>query len=115
MSSDFRYALLLSLIGFLITFGVLALIAIATRAMRAFDRGWRDREEAERERRSAKPPEIDETTLVLISAAVAAVLRGRGRIRSIRRLTPGDSPQSAWSVQGRMVLLGSHVVPKKTR
>jgi hypothetical protein len=67
----------------------------------------------ERDREQQRPkaaviPEIDDVTLLCIAAAVATVLAGRGRVTHIRRLLPSDSPRSAWSLQGRMILLGSH-------
>jgi Na+-transporting methylmalonyl-CoA/oxaloacetate decarboxylase gamma subunit len=115
MSSPLAEGLALSLIGFLITFGVLALIALFVRLVRGLDQRWRAWEEAARRAPADRRAEIDDLTLVLVAAAVATLVGGRGRIRSIRRLLPADSPQSAWAVQGRMVLMGSHVITRHGR
>jgi hypothetical protein len=43
---------------------------------------------------------------------VATIFLGRARVRSIRRLLPTDFVASPWSVTGRSVLQGSHVISK---
>jgi methylmalonyl-CoA carboxyltransferase large subunit len=50
--------------------------------------------------------EIPEEVLLVISAAVAAFLGKRARIRTVRRVPmPGFNP---WSQQGRVYIQGSH-------
>jgi methylmalonyl-CoA carboxyltransferase large subunit len=50
--------------------------------------------------------ELSEEVLLVISAAVAAFLGKRARIRRVRRIpTPGFNP---WSQQGRVYIQGSH-------
>jgi len=51
---------------------------------------------------------------VLLSAAVSTIFLGRARIRSVRRLLPTNHIASPWSVTGRSVLQGSHVISKVT-
>ena len=62
--------------------------------------------------RTAAEP-IADTLLVVIAAAVTAAV-GRSRIRRVRRLPAADMPASPWSVTGRAVLQGSHVVPSRS-
>ena len=53
-----------------------------------------------------QPEELTEEVLLVISAAVAAFLGKRARIRTIRRVpVPGYNP---WSQQGRVYIQGSH-------
>jgi len=74
---------------------------------------------ADFERKMAAPPplaapveepkdeELDEETLLILSASIAAFLGKKARIRRVRRLQPGFSP---WSQQGRVNIMGSHDV-----
>jgi Na+-transporting methylmalonyl-CoA/oxaloacetate decarboxylase gamma subunit len=103
----------LVVLGFGIVFAVLALIALVVAWMRRLDDSWQAREKAQDEQALAREPTIDATTLVLIAAAATTLLKGRGRIRKIRRLLPADSPRSAWSAQGRLAVQGSHIISKK--
>ena len=66
--------------------------------------------------RVASPPASDSSSglpehLVVLLAAAATAAVGRSRIRRVRRLPAADLPSSPWSVTGRAVLQGSHVVP----
>ncbi|MFO7769151.1 MAG: OadG family protein [bacterium] len=105
--------LVLSAAGIVMVFGVLALISLAVKTMSRLD----ERRLAKASEKEAGPaessPTIDNTTLVLITAAVATMIEGRFRIRSVRRLLPAENPHSPWATQGRSVLLGSHIMPKK--
>lgn len=56
-------------------------------------------------------PQIHNHTLVVISAAVAAVLGSNARINRIR-LTP-DRSGSAWASQGRVDIQSSHAFGKR--
>lgn len=98
----------ITIVGLLIVFLVLSLIAGAVALIGRLDDQWQHREEKEKEEALVAPPTIDHTTLVLISTAVATVGLGRTRIRSVRRLAPEQS--AIWSAQGRAVLIGSHAV-----
>lgn len=54
----------------------------------------------------AESSEIPEEVLLVISAAVAAFLGKRARVRTVRRVpAPGFNP---WSQQGRVYIQGSH-------
>ena len=56
-------------------------------------------------------PELDNKTLVLISAAVAAALgRRKGRITRIRLIRRGNQ---AWRDQGRVAIQASHSMWKQ--
>ena len=104
----------LTLIGMGIVFVALLLIAGAISLMRRLDDRWQRREADAEEAAFGKAPNIDYTTVVLLSAAVATIFLGRARIRSVRRLLPTDFVASPWSVTGRSVLQGSHVISKHT-
>lgn len=104
----------LALVGLLIVFGVQLIIATAIYLIRQVDEGWRHQEKRRNAEVLDREPTIDATTLVLLSAAAATVLRGRHRIRSIRRLMPADHRRSPWTAQGRAVLQGSHAIGRKT-
>lgn len=56
----------------------------------------------------APQEELDEETLLILSAAIAAFLGKKARIRRVKRLSqPGFNP---WSQQGRVNIMGSHDV-----
>jgi Na+-transporting methylmalonyl-CoA/oxaloacetate decarboxylase gamma subunit len=107
------FSLNFSLIGLLIVFSVLALIALFVFTIRRVDDRWQEREQAQREAALAKEQNIDSITLVLIAAAVATVVQGRFHIRRVRRLLPRDAFSGPWSVHGRAILHGSHVISKR--
>ncbi|MGD9807690.1 MAG: OadG family protein [Deferribacterales bacterium] len=115
MTPELNYALKLSLAGMLIVFASLILIAFAISLMRTIDEKMTERKEA----RNAPEPEpeqtIDNLTLVLISAAASAALQQRSfRIRSVRRVVSRDAKIAGWTMEGRSVLHGSHVLNVKT-
>lgn len=103
----------LALVGLLIVFTVQAIIACMISLIRQVDERWRHEEKARNAEAFDREPTVDSTTLVLVSAAAATVLRGRYRIKSIRRLMPADHKRSPWTAQGRSQLQGSHVVGRK--
>ncbi len=104
----------LALVGLLIVFTVQLIIATAVYLIRSLDEKWRHQEKRRNAEALDREPTIDATTVVLIAAAAATVLRGRHRIRSIRRLMPSDHRRSPWSAQGRAVLQGSHALDRKS-
>ncbi len=99
--------LVLAAVGFVIVFTVLGLIASVVALIGRLDAGWSAQESVRDRAATDKAPTIDDTTLVLISAAVATLLQGRGRVRRIRRLQRGLS-ESAWSRQGLSIHHQSH-------
>ena len=113
---DVRQTLLdnlpLALVGLLIVFMVQLIIATTVYLIRSLDEKWRHQEKRRNAEAYDRDPTIDATTVVLIAAAAATVLRGRHRIRSIRRLMPTNHRRSPWSSQGRAVLQGSHVIDR---
>jgi sodium pump decarboxylase gamma subunit len=113
MSENLLFGIKFSIIGMGIVFVVLITVALIVAAIRRLDRGWKTREQKHEETALAVAPSIDDTTLVLISAAVATLLTGRHRIRSVRRVQPGAHGSSPWSVQGRIFLHGSHSISKQ--
>jgi Na+-transporting methylmalonyl-CoA/oxaloacetate decarboxylase gamma subunit len=113
MPDPISFGINLTLVGLFIVFAALTAIAIVVGLMRWLDSKGLEREAAEKQAALEKEPTIDNLTLVLISAAVATVLQGRYYIRSVRRIPIVAEKASPWSTQGRAVLLGSHVIPKK--
>ena len=107
------FILKFSIVGILIVFAALALIAILISWIRRADEGWQDKEEKQAEVALEKDQTVDTTTLVLISAACATLIGGRFLVRRVRRLRPMDTGLGPWAIQGRSVLLGSHIVSKK--
>jgi hypothetical protein len=113
MTESIDFSLRFAAIGILIVFAALAIISIVVSLVRRADSGWQKHEEARKEAASSKEQSIDTITLVLIAAAAATMIKGRFHIRSIRRLLPGDAASGSWSMQGRAILHGSHVLPRK--
>jgi len=105
----------LAIAGILIVFGVLALISLVVAALKKLDGRWQDHERRVDEAAVTKQPTIDNTTLILISAAVATVVRGRFQVRRIRRLLSPKRKRTPWSAHGRLTLQGSHAVRRKHR
>jgi len=106
----------LVLVGLLIVFSVLTVIAFAVSIVRKIDDFFAARADARAAAGkvvTGPEPNLDSVTAVLIAAATATVLQGRHRIRSVRRLLPMDSPRSPWSSQGRLYLQGSHSIQRK--
>ena len=103
----------LAIAGILIVFGVLALISLVVALLKKLDGRWQDHERRVDEAAVSKEPTIDNTTLVLISAAVATVVQGRFRVRRIHRLLSPKRKRTPWSAQGRVILQGSHTVRRK--
>ncbi len=103
----------LALAGILIVFSVLALISIVVALLKKLDGRWQDHEQRLKVAAVDKEQTIDSMTLVLISAAAATTVRGRFRVRRIRRLLSPRRTRTPWSSHGRMTLQGSHAVRKK--
>ncbi len=103
----------LAVAGILIVFGVLTLISIVVALLKRLDGRWQDHERRVDEAALSKPPTIDDTTVVLIAAAAAVAVRGRFRIRRIRRLLSPKRKRTPWSAHGRLTLQGSHAVRRK--
>lgn len=114
MSTEtFIFIIKFSVIGILIVFACLAVITFVITLVRRTDTAWAEREERQRQEAGEKEPTIDTITLVLIAAAAATMIEGRFYIKRIRRLLPRDAVRGPWSMQGRAILHGSHVVSKK--
>jgi Na+-transporting methylmalonyl-CoA/oxaloacetate decarboxylase gamma subunit len=103
----------LTLVGILIVFGVLALIASVVAVLKRLDDRWQDHEARQSAAATGKEPTIDNTTLILIAAAAATAVGGRFRVRRIRRLLSPRQKRTPWSAHGRLVLQGSHTVRRK--
>ncbi len=103
----------LAIAGIMIVFGVLALISLVVALLKKLDGRWQDHERRVDEAAVTREPTIDNTTLVLISAAVATVVQGRFRVRRIHRLLSPKRKRTPWSAQGRLILQGSHTVRRK--
>ena len=113
MSESLEFGLEFTAVGMGIVFAVLFIITGAVSLIRLADERWQAKEKREEEAATELEPTIDTTTLVLIAAACATMIEGRFFIRRVRRLMSSATAPGAWSVQGRAILHGSHVVPKK--
>ena len=80
--------------GIVIVFTVLALISAVVGMMRRLDDRLSPPREVPTAGVAGQSSGIDDTTLVLITAAVATLVKGRHRIRGLRRLMPADRPGS---------------------
>lgn len=110
LDANIESALTLAVVGFAIVFLVLSATALIVFLIRRLDERWQRAEQVIEQQRTDRAPVIDATTAVLIAAAVATLLGGRARIRSVRRLVNPLTSTSAWSAQGRAVLMGSHAI-----
>jgi sodium pump decarboxylase gamma subunit len=107
------FGLNLTVIGVVVVFVVLSIIAMVIALVRRLDDQWEAREKASEAAALAEDQNIDTTTLIILAAAAATMVEGRFYIKKVRRLLPRTAVRGPWSVQGRAVLLGSHTVPKK--
>ncbi|PKK83203.1 MAG: hypothetical protein CVT49_09835 [candidate division Zixibacteria bacterium HGW-Zixibacteria-1] len=107
------FGLELAVVGLIIVFAALTIIATAVSLIRRGNDAWQKHEDAQSEAATEKEQNIDTITLLLISTAAATMIQGRFHIKSIRRILPANAQRGPWSLQGRAVLLGSHVVSKK--
>lgn len=107
------FGLELAVIGLVIVFASLTIISVAVSLIRRANDAWQKHEDAQADAAIHKEQNIDTITLLLISAAAATMIQGRFHIKSIRRILPATAQRGPWSLQGRAVLLGSHVVSKK--
>lgn len=112
MLEKFFAGLYMSAVGFAIVFSVLLLLACIVSIIKRLDDYWQDKEEKEKEKAFSKMQTIDNTTLVLISAAVATYFKGRMRVRRVRVLPDIARSGGSWASQTRTVLQGSHI-PRK--
>lgn len=105
----------LTLSGVVIVFGVLTIIALVVAFFKRLDDHWQAQEAEALVRATQKAPTIDDTTLLLITAACATVVAGRFRVRRIRRLLSPKTKRTPWSAQGRLILQGSHTVQRPNK
>ena len=115
MPNWFDNALEFSIVAMLIVFSALALISIVVSLIRRLDDKWQRREKAEEKEALNREPSIDTTTLLLITAAAATMIEGRFYIKKVQRLLPREAFHGPWSMTGRAILHGSHVVGKRSR
>ncbi|MBI4880186.1 MAG: OadG family protein [Planctomycetes bacterium] len=104
--------LLLSGVGMVIVFAVLALLTGIIAAVRRLDGRWQERERDAEAGALQRDAGIDSITLILIAAAAATVIGGRHHVRRIRRVRAVHDGGS-WSEQGRIVLQGSHAIARR--
>lgn len=101
-----------SLIGFLIVFITLFALVLMVSFIKWIDKRWEERETMQKEAALNKPQNIDNTTLILISAAIGAYFQGRARIRRVRVLPHMAKQGGSWAFQARANLQGSHFLKK---
>lgn len=113
--SVFSFGLEITLIGMGVVYVGLLMVTAAITLMRRLDERWQAAERQGEADALLAAPTVDSTTLVLLAAAAATMIAGRHRIRGVRRMLPGEGAASAWSVTGRAVLQGSHVMSQRPR
>lgn len=97
-----------SVIGFLIVFATLLILVLIVSFIKWLDKSWENREAAHKERALNMPQNIDNTTLILISAAIGAYFQGRAYIKRVRVLPHTAKQGGSWAFQARTMLQGSH-------
>lgn len=105
--------LLVTATGIVVVFAVLLIMIIFINIFKKLDYMWEHRENAEKAEMLNKEQNIDDTTLVLISAAVAAYTHNRAKIRRVRVLPSRAKQGGNWAMQARSVLQTSHSRGKK--
>lgn len=113
MSDAVQFSLEFAAIGITIVFFSLIVITLAVTLVRTADERWQAKEKHDEAAAIDRDPTIDTTSLVLIAAACATMIQGRYHIRRVRRLMPSTAQAGVWSMHGRAILHGSHVVSKK--
>lgn len=116
MTEELAFSLRFAAISIAIVFSALSIIAVTIFYASKLEKYFAEkakRAEAVGEAKVKQESNIDNTTLVLISAAVATMIQGRFHIKRVRRLMPGNHINSPWAVQGLAILHGSHVIRKK--
>lgn len=101
-----------SVIGFSIVFGVLLFLVIGVMIMNWLDNKVSSHALSKNKEEESKMQTVDDTTLVIISAAVATYFGGRARVNRIRVLPNKAKSGGTWAVHGRMALQGSHTAKK---
>lgn len=101
-----------SVIGFLIVFCTLFSLVLIVAFIKWLDGRWELREAKHKEQALKMPQNIDNTTLVLISAALGVYFQGRARIKRVRVLPHNAKQGGSWAFQARTVLQGSHSTKK---
>ncbi|MCD6160803.1 MAG: OadG family protein [candidate division Zixibacteria bacterium] len=114
MQETLGFTIKFSIVGILIVFSALTFISIIVSLLKRTDDRWQAHELSQQEATASEgEANIDILTLVIISAAAATVLQGRYYVRKIRRIRRLGAKPGSWTVQGRSILLGSHLVSKK--
>lgn len=116
MSQDLIFSFRFAGIAIILVFSALAIISTAIYYASKLDKyfsGRKKTSEQDEGQAAGQTSNIDNLTLVLISAAAATMIQGRFHIKKVRRLMPGDHVNSPWATRGLAILHGSHVIEKK--
>jgi sodium pump decarboxylase gamma subunit len=115
MVENLTQSILLLVVGMIVVFAALLLLAGMIRLMEWTDRTLntkRIKKYSEKVETHKVDDELNDEIVAVISAAVAAMLRPPVRIRRIRFLTEGASDQS-WAVTGRLNIMASHAIARR--
>lgn len=112
MSESLLSSLGMSFVGVFIVFSTLFILVLLVSFIKWADGKWEERELMEKENALMKQQTIDDTTLVLISAAIATYFKGRAVIRRVRVLPKAPKRGGLWATQARAVLQSSHITKK---
>ncbi len=112
MSEAFLSSVTISFVGVFIVFATLFILVLFVSFIKWADGKWEERELLEKENALMKQQTIDDTTLVLVSAAIATYFKGRAVIRRVRVLPKSPKQGGLWATQARSVLQSSHITKK---
>ncbi len=110
-----RQGLLIALLGLVVTFASLSLLALVMGAIGRAER-WRRtltqrRFQAEADRRAGDEPDgISPETVAVIAAAVEVAAGSPARVRTVRYLR---GREGSWSRMGRLQVMASHAVVRR--
>ncbi len=112
MSELLHTSIMITIVGIFITFSVLFILAGLLNLIKWLDGKWEERENKEEKAAFAKDQNIDDLSLVLISASIAAYFKGRAVIKRVRVLPSSAKRGGSWATQTRTVLQSSHITKK---
>ena len=112
MSELLHTSIMMTIVGIFITFAVLFLLVILLNLLKWVDSKWEIREQKQEQAAFAKDQNIDDLSLVLISASIAAYFKGRAVIKRVRVLPSSAKRGGSWATQTRTVLQSSHITKK---
>jgi len=110
--SPLQFGINITLVGLVIVFTALCLIALFIKLISKLDKTFIKAEKKQKHEainRGKNEPGIDDITLIIIAAAVCAILGKKSKIRKIKKI---DNQKNTWATAGRLTLMASHSLKK---